>query len=294
MEVDGSEVMNEEALVKKHRQERKDLQAKIQTLKKTATKGRKKKELYEEIVKLQQELDKKQNAEMEGISSQTQNNCVATNMQGIENEIEDNLENSEDHPVPTKITRAQKRRNKKAEENKERDRRISEQEVKNKEGPRVLELNAIKELLKNIGLDLFNIPADGNCLYCAVKHQLEVTGREVIDVKTLRKLTANFMRDHKDDFIPFMHSDSDEAIDENQFYDYCKSVESTKLWGSQLELRALSNILECPIKIIQSVGQPTIQGENFSGLPLVITYHRHLYRLGEHYNSTVTIEKDDE
>jgi len=56
-------------------------------------------------------------------------------------------------------------------------------------------------------------------------------------------------------------------------------------------------VLKCPIKIIQAIGPPTIQGEQFDGEPLILTYHRHLYRLGEHYNSTMTsdsLEQDDD
>lgn len=191
-----------------------------------------------------------------------------------------------------KMSRAQKRRNKKAAEDKEREKRITEQEEVNKQGPRTVELNSIKEHLKGMGLQIFNIPADGNCLYCAINHQLSITGREKSDVASLRKLTANYIREHKEEFIPFMYSDDDGPVNEKHFEDYCKSVANTKLWGGQLELRALSNILKCPIKIIQATGLPTVQGENFEGPPLVLTYHRHLYRLGEHYNSTEL--KDEE
>lgn len=208
----------------------------------------------------------------------------------IINEIQ---ENGNDLPQEnTKITRAQKRRNKKAAEDKDREKRISEQEEINKQGPRVRELNTIKENLKQMGLSIHNIPADGNCLYCAISHQLEIKGLDPFNVNKLRKDTANFMRENRDDFIPFMYSDNDDMVDEKQFEDYCNSVANTKLWGGQLELRALSNILKCPIKVIQAAGQPTLQGESFTGPELVLTYHRHLYRLGEHYNSTVVLPKE--
>lgn len=278
----GSNEEQLEELLKKHRQERKDLQAKIQALKKTAPKGKKKKEVQESVVRMEQELEAKQMAELSPYTNLDDVNEIMEN-----NDIDENGDVMEKE-IPSKVTRAQKRRNKKAEENKERDKRIAEQEEKNREGPRDLETKSIKELLKGMGLELYNIPADGNCLYCAINHQLKVTGREVSTVSNLRKSTAKYMRNNKDDFLPFMYShDSDEPVDESQFMEYCKEVETTKLWGSQLELKALSNILKCQIKIIQAAGQPTIQGENFDGPPLVITYHRHLYRLGEHYNSTI-------
>ncbi|CAH0557471.1 unnamed protein product [Brassicogethes aeneus] len=80
--------------------------------------------------------------------------------------------------------------------------------------------------------------------------------------------------------------DEEKTVNEDEFKKYCKDVATTKLWGGQLELKALSNILSCPIKVIQASGPPTIQGEGLDGPELILTYHRFLYRLGEHYNST--------
>ena len=277
-------------LSKKHRQERKEMQAKIQMLKKSVPKGdrRKKMEVAEIIVKMEKEIDDRQDEELE---------------KAVEiNDGEDTKVNAENGTTledvvlqaPTKITRAQRRRNKKSEEEREREKRISEQEETNRQGPRVLEMNTIKEILKTSGLNVVNIPADGNCLYCAVNHQLEITGREESDVPELRKLTAEFMRKNKADFLPFMYNESDELVDDVQFESYCRDVASTKLWGGQLELRALSNVLRCPIKVIQASGPAMIQGENFAGPPLVLTYHRHLYRLGEHYNSTAGVKMQND
>lgn len=280
--------MNEEELIKRHKQERKDLQSKIQSLKKSVTKGdkKKKKEVTEEIARLEQELEQKHSSELEVVKPACEELEAPEDIQAPgdpgDNEIVEETQT-------TRVSRAGRRRNKKAQEEREREKRILEQSEKNREGPRMTEINAMKEVLKKIGLQLFNIPADGNCLYCAVNHQLEMTGRETYTVSKLRKLTAEFMRENKDEFLPFMYNESDETVSEEYFEAYCKEVEKTKLWGGQLELRALSNVLKCPIKVIQANGPPTIQGENFQGQELILAYHRHLYRLGEHYNSTVAV-----
>ncbi|GJQ69896.1 hypothetical protein Trydic_g22439 [Trypoxylus dichotomus] len=288
--MESEEILNEEQLLKKHRQERKDLQAKIQSLKKAAPKGdkRKKKEIADTIAQLEKDLDDKQSKELNMVGR----TCISNEESEQSN---DNMEelNEEQSEVITKVTRAQRRRNKKHEEDKEREKRILEQEEANKQGPRILESTAIKDILKSNNMEIFNIPADGNCLYCAVNHQLEITGRETSTVSKLRKVTAEFMRQHKEDFLPFMYNDSEEPVDDKQFESYCKDVATTKLWGGQLELKALSNVLKCPIKVIQASGPQTVQGENFQGPPLVLTYHRHLYRLGEHYNSTIQNEVND-
>ncbi|XP_056644415.1 deubiquitinase OTUD6B [Diorhabda carinulata] len=294
--MDSGDIITEEELLKKHKLEKKELQAKIQSLKKSIPKGdkKKKKEITEEIAKLELELDQKHNKELsennfstEPLNSSTEN--------GEENEI---VEDQEVDTVAnnTRVSRAQKRRNKKEFEAKEREKRILEQAEKNKEGPRHLEINAIKQALKPMNLKLHNIPADGNCLYLAVNHQLQVTGRPTRSVNDLRKLTAEFMRKNKDDFLPFMCNELDESevVSEEQFENYCRDVATTKLWGGQLELRALSNILTCPIKVIQAAGPPTVQGEQFKAPQLILTYHRYLYRLGEHYNSTIPIADDED
>lgn len=287
MDVADEENSTEEIL-KRHKQERKDLQAKIQALKKTAPKGKKKKEVADQIAQLEKELDEKHKQELSGLQSVDQEENAED---VIEENVEIELENKSAAPI--RVTRAQRRRNKKESVEKERNKRIQEQEEKNKSGPRVKEINTIKEILQGEGLQLYSIPADGNCLYCAVNHQLGVTGRENFTVEKLREITANFMRENKEDFIPFMDNDSEEPVTDKQFEDYCKNIATTKYWGGQIELKALSNALKCPIKIIQASGPPTIQGEDYPGPPLIVTYHRHLYRLGEHYNSTLNLLEGD-
>lgn len=57
------------------------------------------------------------------------------------------------------------------------------------------------------------------------------------------------------------------------------------MWAGQFEIQALAQSLQRPIHIIQ-VGSPVlILGEEFDQPPLLISYHKHAYALGEHYNS---------
>ncbi|XP_048520803.1 deubiquitinase OTUD6B isoform X2 [Dendroctonus ponderosae] len=264
--------VNMDELVRRQRQEKKDLQNKTQSMKKSIPKGdkKKKKTVSEEIAKLEKDLDDKHAQELEDHSNQ------------------------EAETVLPKISRAQKRRNKKDTEARERERYISEEAEKNRDGVRSIEMNSIKKSLGDINLQIFNINANGNCLYLAVKHQLQTLGKPSYSVPELRQKTANYMLTNKEDFLPFMCNEDDEfeTVSEEAFESYCKEVETTKVWGGQLELKALSNILSCPIKVIQATGPPTIQGENFEGPELILTYHRHLYKLGEHYNSTLPLEQD--
>jgi len=53
-----------------------------------------------------------------------------------------------------------------------------------------------------------------------------------------------------------------------------------------LQLQALSEGLSCPIEVLQAEGAPVVLGEQFKPKPsITLTYHRHAFGLGEHYNS---------
>lgn len=287
----GDVALSKEDIIKRQKQQKKDLQSRIQSLKKSVPKGdkKKKKEVAEEIAKLESELEEQHKKELAYDAPEDEAIDETSYAEIEEGDSEETQKNQ-------RVSRAQKRRNKKENEAKEREKRITEQAEKNKDGPRVQEINTIKQVLKSMNLKLHNIPADGNCLYLAINHQLQVTGRSTYSVSDLRKVTADFMRRNKDDFLPFMCNELDESeiVSEEQFLNYCKDVANTKLWGGQLELKALSNILKCPIKVIQASGPPTLQGETFQGPELTLTYHRYLYRLGEHYNSTLPISGDED
>lgn len=274
------EISNDLDLIEiRHRKEKKELQAKIQALKKTIKGDKtKKKELTSEIVRLESELENRHKQEFENV-----NNVISTNEEEI-------LESSTSIPEISKqkVSKAQKRRDKKSQQEKERQIQIKLQEEENLFGPRNTEIQAITSILIEKHLKLFSIPSDGDCLYRAVAHQLEKNKAHITSVGDLRKTVANYIRNNKDEFMPFMSNpDSNEILNDIEFEEYCNKVECTKAWGGQLEIRALSNSLQCPIHVIQAIGPNFInQGDEFDGPPLIITYHRHMYQLGEHYNST--------
>uniref|UniRef100_A0A1B6EJC5 ubiquitinyl hydrolase 1 n=1 Tax=Cuerna arida TaxID=1464854 RepID=A0A1B6EJC5_9HEMI len=291
-----------EEIIQKHRKERKELQAKIQALKKSATKGdkKKKKEVQEEIAKLESEMDQRHEEELAEFSSTTNNANITT--------VTDSLNNltvqPEDDEVPGltqhRITKAQRRREKKATQLKQRELSITEQEVQNLQGVRNVEIQKIQEILKKRDLMVYEIPSDGNCLYCAVEHQLQtVKGPTAPSMADLRHITSDFLRENMDDFLPFLsHPDTGEILTESQFQEYCDQVADTPAWGGQVELRALSHALKCRIEVIQATGPPMVVGEEYpDSHQLTITYHRHMYGLGEHYNSVtqyVAEETNDE
>lgn len=116
----------------------------------------------------------------------------------------------------------------------------------------------------------------------------------------IRQLAADQMRTHVDIYAPFLALPG--PCEE---YDaYCDTVESVTAakWGGQTELNAIAASLGVAIWVYE-VGRPVLkmgvedEGEDGSGhcgakengsgsrTPLKVTYHRHFYALGEHYNS---------
>lgn len=209
---------------------------------------------------------------------------------------------------------------------------------------------------ESLGVEMHEINPDGHCLYSSIADQLALQGLSgstgVKDYHGARRITAQFMRQHKDDFAPFI-SDSDERMAgiENpeagsqqsgnaekqleseytemqdwlvcashpsivvspypsaadgkkdilahpflllpsrfpfsppeHYMDYCNAIETTSVWGGQPEILAMSRALHTPIWVVQA-GQPVVkvgQEEAKPGQqPLLISYHRRMYGLGE-------------
>lgn len=150
--------IQEDDIATRHRKERKELQAKVQALKKSAGKSdkKKKKEILEEIARLEFDLEKKQNEELANTVTIEANEHDANR-----NDIEPTVNNMEMENGGNRISKAQKRRDKKAAEEKIRQAEYLEQEELNKTGPRAIEINTIKNILSKRGLALHPISSDG-------------------------------------------------------------------------------------------------------------------------------------
>jgi len=280
------ELSKEEILLQQQRKEKKELQAKIQALKKSSSKGdkKKKKETTEEIARLEFELNEKHEKELKELSDSTTKEKSRSNNDTEVNSTAESLEavKIEENPEDGKrISKAQKRRDKKAEKEKERLEDISRQEEENKLGQRHIEAEKIKAILSARGLKIKDIPSDGDCLFAGVIHQLQNNSK----VSELRRLVADMLLSQKDDFQPFL------SLEDSEFEDYCEKMATTPKWGGQIEITALSRVLRKPIEVIQAEG-PIVQvgNDEFKDQkPIVLTYHRHYYGLGEHYNSVQSI-----
>uniref|UniRef100_A0A0N5A9B6 OTU domain-containing protein n=1 Tax=Syphacia muris TaxID=451379 RepID=A0A0N5A9B6_9BILA len=282
-----------EELKAKHRKEKKELLAKITNLKHSVGKDEKKrrKEIGAAIEKMEKDMKDRHEKELLEIETTlpSKTNLELSSVESEEKKVEDAL------PKQPRVSKASKRRAKKVEMQKRMEKASAEAEEASKFSAGKLEMDAINSILLKRNLRLHEIPPNGDCLYNAIAHQmLSVSGNFEITGVDVRRKAATYIRAHEEEFLPFLTWEDGSPIDEMEFEKYCFQVESTSekggQWGGEPELRALSNVLERKIEVLQPEGRATIFGEQYSEKkPLVITYHRHAYSLGEHYNSTVAI-----
>ncbi|XP_036422153.1 deubiquitinase OTUD6B [Colossoma macropomum] len=275
----------EELLAKQHRKEKKELQAKIQSMKNAVPKNDKKrrKQLTEDIARLEAELTQKHENELK----QQQNSNPAEKVDEVVDAVDSiNLAGGEQaDSKQARVSKAQKRRDKRAALEKERENRIAEAEVENLLGSRHQEGLKLRQKLAEKQLQIKEMSSDGHCMYRAVEDQLVERGR-ALGIRELRAQTAQYMRSHSDDFLPFLtNPNTGDMYTADEFEKYCSDIAETAAWGGQLELRALTHILQLPIEVIQADSPAVVIGEEYDKPPVTLIYMRHAYGLGEHYNS---------
>lgn len=292
-------------MLARHQHEIKELQSKEIAMKKAASKGSKaeqkakKKQVEEEIAKLDAKVKTRHAKELSSLGYNTEDS------NGIDNLVKAiagvSTTSSGHSGKPSKSV---KWREKRAQQEAEREQRIHE-EQSNTTSDRTLENQQLQQKLQPFGLTLYEIKPDGHCLYRAVENQLSLHPlQSQYSYQQLREMAAEYMRNHAEDFLPFFSAESENDMESNQslqerFEKYCREVESTAAWGGQLELGALAHSLRKHV-IIVSGNYPNVEmgkeykseneGSLSSNPSIMVSYHKHAYGLGEHYNSVVPID----
>jgi OTU domain-containing protein 6 len=176
------------------------------------------------------------------------------------------------------------------EKERERETRIEEENAAAGPGARDLEIAAMKELyLDAAGLELKDVPADGHCLFRAVADRLGgAVNRAAVDYMSVRSACADALLSGEADYAPFA-----ECPDGSTFGDYVNRVRSSADWGGHLELRALAAAYGRTIVVYSAdapplrVGDETDGDTDKNGEDILLSFHRHYYALGEHYNAVV-------
>ncbi|CAB4434281.1 unnamed protein product [Rhizophagus irregularis] len=313
-----------EELTLRHKKELKELTAKITALKKTATKGdkKRKKEVQNDIAKLETEFRKRQEEEVRQLQQQSPSKNESSG-KTLKEEIKNNKnEDSSDEDVDitdkllarmeakrveeeekaalkaSKTTNIEVPKSKKPNRHKIRQARKAaimaesqleaENEANNQVNMKEIEDKKITEKIITMGLSIKEIAPDGHCLYNAISDQLQIGHNIATDYKELRRKAAAYMREHSDEFIPFLPTTQDgELCSAEQFSKYCDDLENTAVWGGQLEILAISKSLKLPVHVVQ-MNSPLlkISDDTFPNTkPIIILFHQYMYGLGSHYNS---------
>lgn len=239
--------------------------------------------------KLTQELETRHAKELKALEDREQQKGTEVIDDRFANDLKLEDEDGKEDAKAGKASKAQKRRAKLAKREAEREARIQTEALAEGTSSRQLEEQQLEEVLKPAGLGIHDIQADGNCLYRAVEHQLVMCpGEKSRDYAELRRMAADYIRQQKDSFLPFILDDCDDSSPEEQLEAYCAEIEDTNTWGGQLELGALAQSLKKAI-LVYTVGLPVIvMGEEHKDHGVLnVCYMRHAYGLGEHYNSLV-------
>lgn len=296
-----------EEVLSRHRKETQDLQNKEVVMKKAAAKGSKaeqkakKKQVDEEISRLSTELKQRQTDELATLGYNSSKGSQKGNLDDLVKAIAGvSVTNQAEQP---KISKSAKKHKKRAEQDAAREQRIQEEQSQIV-SDRMIEDERLEKKLEPLGFTINEIKPDGHCLYRAVENQLAVQsgGSSPYTYQELRQMVAAYMRQHVTDFLPFFLSEnmadgeSEDSLTE-RFENYCKEIESTAAWGGQLELGALTHCLKKHIKIFSGSFPEVEMGKEYtagtasssSSSSIMLSYHRHAFGLGEHYNSVVPI-----
>jgi len=294
----------EEAVLRRHRREKKDLQGKILAMKKTVTKNdkKKKKDISSEIERLEADLAAKHKAEVDSFQitrvgeKKSEELLLPVEERVAEISLEDVVKKialGESSPTPgsPRMSKARKRREKKSLEEREKQKRIDQEYQELVESSdRKKEDSRLKEILEEMKLTIYDIAPDGHCLYAAVSHQLVYHGSEgennFQDVVSLRTQVSAYLMKNREDFVNYL--DENLVNSKDEFQRYCQDIKDTSCWGGQIEIQVLSKILGKQIRVVQAEGPCLIFGEEYPKPSLDLIFHRHMLQLGAHYNSAIS------
>ncbi|KAF2623812.1 cysteine proteinase [Macroventuria anomochaeta] len=310
-----------EALQQRHLKEQRDLASRITQKKKQATK-KMRKGVNDECERLERELRERQAEEARALSGE----AAPVEEEEEEEDVESGRgEDAKDEVVDVKIeglringratssptpsappsTPAQSEPGQGKKKNRQKERLArrkaeqdaaiaqAEEEARNAPNPRELEKQRFEPLLRQKGLQLHEVRADGHCLYAAVADQLSTRSLDLtpkipitiadsekaLPYKKTRHAAAGWIEGHKEDFEAFM---------EDPLAEHVRKIRETGEWGGHLELLALAKSYGVRICVLHSDGRvDKIEDEAAQGdkEEIWLGYYRHSHGLGEHYNS---------
>ncbi|KAI5260471.1 Otu Domain-Containing Protein 6A [Manis pentadactyla] len=238
-----------------HHSEKKELQASIQAMKSLVPKNDKKrrKQLLLDVARLEAAMEQKHQQELEKFEESLPDNSSIASVTEDLNKMD--LENQPPH-----VSRAQRRCKRKAALEREPEARITKAEMEHLASFHHEEEEKLAAILWSKNLEIRAIPADHH-------YQLVFS----MTVESLWGRTAEYLRKHVDDFLPFFsETETGSAYSRDNFMNYCDNITL--------------------IEVIQANSPIVVVGEEYTRKPLTLVYMRYTSNLGEHYNSVKPIK----
>ncbi|KAM8753526.1 OTU domain-containing protein 6A [Rhynchonycteris naso] len=269
---------------RRHQRERKELEDRIQVMKSAVPKGdkKKRKQMLLDVARLEAEMEQRHQQELEKFEELFPGSARQRGFEAITKGLAKmNLENQ-----PPRLSKIQKRRERRAALERERQ-KAAEAETRYLASYRREEEEKLAAVLEPRNLEMRNIPPDSHCLYRAIQDQLP----SPVSLESLRRRTARYLRQHIEEFLPFFSDpETGDARSRDDYMRYCDDIVHNASWGGQMELRALSHVLQAPIEVIQTESPVVVVGEEYSSKPLTLVYVRYASSFGDHYNSVKPLE----
>jgi len=163
-----------------------------------------------------------------------------------------------------------KKEDRQAKADHKKNRRLAKEAAENGEDDSI----SLAHQLAPLGLQVREIPGDGNCLFRAVSDQLEGNSRNHLEY---RVNTVTYMEHFREDFEPFVEDDV-------PFDRHAANLRKSGTFAGNDALVALARYLKVSI-VIHQAGQPVWQingcsDESVKPRQIHLSYHN-----GEHYNS---------
>ena len=196
-----------------------------------------------------------------------------------------------------KVSKAQQKRDRRAQQEKDR-RHLVAEELKDAADPRRDENAAIQRRLDPLHLRVAPVLSDGHCLFRAVATQLPSS--PPYSPSDLRRLAAGHIRRHLPLYLPFLVDEEGGVMTEEEGREYCSRLEKDAgteiVWGGHAEIVALTGVLRRGIVVFSAEGKEMRveeEGLKGGGDDVRISFHKHYFGLGNHYNAVVRMEGED-
>lgn len=281
-----------------HRKQNKDLQNQITGMKKQATKSTRK-QVVAKCEQLQADLKLKQEQAIAELNGDTNEDEVTPEQLlaqlSLEKETSEPITAESTPASNTPVQQPKKKRNRQKEKLAKREAEIEKMKEEARKEAAVqpnlqkIEQDAIDKFCEINKVKQVDIKPDGHCLFASILDQLQIRYPKFnekypdCDIYKLRSLSCDYIRAHKDDFIPYLFDETTMQIQDID--EYTKEMETTAKWGGEIEILALSKVFDCPISIMFSDRPQQKFNDTGKSPELKLVYYKHSYSLGEHYNS---------